>query len=190
MARIRPGFVALPELGAPPPVPPRGPRIQLTVRARRPSDAEGFARLHEADSTLEGTLQLPFHSVRHWVQRFATTTPGSYVLVAEHEGRLVGAAGMFPLGQSPRMRHVMTIGMAVHPDYQGRGVGHALMGAVTEHADHWLGLTRLELEVYDGNDRAKALYERHGFVLEGTRRCYALRRGTYVDAHHMARVRP
>jgi putative acetyltransferase len=189
MARIRPGIVPPPELGVPPPVRSRGAPIEVVVRARTTEDAEGFARLHETDSSMEGTLQLPFHTVQHWRKRFSTTTSGSQVLVADHAGRVVGSAGMFPLGQSPRMRHVMTVGMAVHPDFQGRGVGHALMGAITEHADQWLGLTRLELQVYVGNDRARALYERHGFVLEGTHRLYAFRRGTWVDAHHMARIR-
>lgn len=189
MARIRPGAVRPPELGAPPPIPSRGTPVTVTVRPRRVTDAEDFARLHETASSLEGTLQVPFQAMMHWAKRFSQTPPGSYVLAAEHEGRIVGAAGMFPLGLSPRMRHVMTIGMAVHPDFQGRGVGHALMAAITDHADRWLGVHRLELTAYVGNDRARALYERHGFVLEGEHRAYAFRRGTYVDAWAMARIR-
>jgi putative acetyltransferase len=37
---------------------------------------------------------------------------------------------------------------------------------------------------------ARRLYERHGFVLEGTHRAYAFRHGRYVDAHAMARLHP
>jgi putative acetyltransferase len=34
------------------------------------------------------------------------------------------------------------------------------------------------------------LYRRHGFVVEGTHRAYALRDGAYVDALSMARLHP
>jgi putative acetyltransferase len=33
------------------------------------------------------------------------------------------------------------------------------------------------------------LYEKCGFVIEGTARAFALRGGEYVDAHTMARLR-
>jgi putative acetyltransferase len=190
MARLRAGFVAPPELGDRPPEPPRGPRATVTMRARREGDAEAFARLFETESALEGTLQLPHQTASSWSKRLASSSADACVIVAEHEGQMAGSAGLFPVGQSPRVRHVRTLGMVVHPDLQGRGVGHALMNALLEQADRWLDLGRVELEVYVDNARARALYERHGFVLEGTRRLHAFRRGTYVDAHAMARVRP
>jgi putative acetyltransferase len=189
MARLRTGFVAPPALGEPPPEPPRGPRAAVTLRAGKESDAEGFARLFDTESALEGTLQLPHQTTSSWSKRLASNGADVCVIVAEHEGRLVGSAGLFPIGQSPRVRHVRTLGMAVHPELQGRGVGHALMRALVDHADRWLGLGRVELELYVDNARARALYERHGFVLEGTWRLQAFRRGSYVDAHAMARLR-
>jgi L-phenylalanine/L-methionine N-acetyltransferase len=189
MARLRPGMVRPPELGAPPPVPPAGPRRAVTVRARARSDAPALARLHQTDSVLEGTFQLPYQSIAAWEKRFDEVPAGSQVLAAEIDGELAGVCGLFPLGRSPRMRHVAALGMSVDPRFQGCGVGHALMKAVTELADHYLGLTRIELEAYVDNERAQKLYRRHGFEPEGTFEAYAFRRGTYVDAVHMARVR-
>ena len=49
---------------------------------------------------------------------------------------------------------------------------------------------RIELTVYTDNARAIALYEKSGFVHEGTHRAYALRHGRFVDAHAMARLHP
>jgi putative acetyltransferase len=79
--------------------------------------------------------------------------------------------------------------MAVHDDYTGRGVGSALMQAMIDQADRWLGLKRLELTVWTDNHRAIALYERFGFEREGVLRDYALRDGVFVDALAMARTR-
>lgn len=45
------------------------------------------------------------------------------------------------------------------------------------------GLKRLELTIHTTNDRAIALYRRHGFAVEGTRECSLLVDGQYVDEH-------
>jgi putative acetyltransferase len=78
--------------------------------------------------------------------------------------------------------------MAVRDDWQGRGVGSALMAAAIDLADNWLGFRRLELTVYVDNAAALALYRRFGFEVEGTLRQYALRAGAFVDAYTMARL--
>ena len=72
----------------------------------------------------------------------------------------------------------------------GQGVGTALMTAMTDLADNWLGLRRIELHVYTNNEPAVHLYDKFGFVIEGTARQFALRGGAYVDAYAMARPHP
>ena len=51
-------------------------------------------------------------------------------------------------------------------------------------------LTRLSLGVYSHNQRAIALYERHGFVREGLSRGLAFGHGRYLDSIEMARLHP
>jgi putative acetyltransferase len=63
------------------------------------------------------------------------------------------------------------------------------MAAMVELADNWLDLRRIELTVYVDNPAAVHLYEKFGFVIEGTHRDYAFRSGAYVDAYAMARLR-
>ena len=71
---------------------------------------------------------------------------------------------------------------------RAKWVGSALMRAALELADGWLELTRLELTVYTDNLPALKLYEKFGFVLEGTHRQYAFRDGASVDAYALARL--
>ena len=49
-----------------------------------------------------------------------------------------------------------------------------------------LRLERVWLDVYDFNARARLVYERVGFVHEGTQRHAIFRHGRFADVHRMA----
>ena len=69
-------------------------------------------------------------------------------------------------------------------------MGTALMQALCDYADNWVGALRLELGVYTDNAPAIALYRKFKFEIEGTQRGYALRDGRFVDSHMMVRFHP
>ena len=160
----------------------------VTIRAAEPDDAEGLALLLNAPGVMAGTLQLPFTSVEYRREWLDDQPRGSYQLVAVVDGRVVGTLGL-QVPQAPRRSHTASFGMAVHDDFQGQGIGSALLKAMLDLTDNWLGLRRLELFVYTDNPAAIHLYEKFGFQIEGTARGYALRAGQYVDAYMMARLR-
>ncbi len=135
-----------------------------------------------------GTLQLPYPSREMWRQRLSETD-GTYNLVAVVADRVVGMLSVHTFPNRPRRRHAGAIGISVHDEWQGKGVGSALLRAGLDLADNWLNLTRLELEVFTDNESAIRLYERFGFEHEGTLRQHALRDGRYVDSHVMARLK-
>jgi ribosomal protein S18 acetylase RimI-like enzyme len=56
-------------------------------------------------------------------------------------------------------------GIFVAPEARGYGVGTALLHAILRHAEA-TGLTRVRLDVIDTNPRARALYEREGFIAQ------------------------
>lgn len=99
---------------------------------------------------------------------------------------MVGAAGLTRL--IGRRAHAGGLGMGVHDDHVGRGIGTA-RATLLDVADRWLMLARLELTVDADNARAIRLYERAGFEREGLHRRWAVREGALVDALAMARLR-
>lgn len=168
--------------------PPRPERLEgLAIRAAGPGDAEAIAALANMPGYRYGTLRLPFQTIEETRKGIETISPGAKRLVAEMSGQIIGDTFLGPL--LGRRRHVASIGMGVHDDYTGRGVGSALMAAILDIADNWLGLRRVELTVFTDNENAIRLYEKNGFVKEGHMKEFAFRDGEYVDAYSMARLR-
>lgn len=90
--------------------------------------------------------------------------PGSYVFVAENEqGERAGFLHLQTVADfftSAQNCHIADL--AVAPAQEGRGIGAALL----RFAEDWARQHRcrhLTLSVFPGNERARALYERHGF---------------------------
>jgi L-phenylalanine/L-methionine N-acetyltransferase len=166
------------------------------LRRARTSDAEAFVQMMSEPEVYSGVLQMPYPDIEAWRKRLESpTSPGAGLhLVAEADGEpaptLIASAGVHAMGDLPRRRHVLGLGMTVAKGWQGRGVGSALMAALIDYTDRWAGVLRIELTVYTDNARAIALYRRFGFVEEGVAHAYALRDGVYVDALMMARLHP
>lgn len=163
--------------------------MNISIRHAEPSDFEAIRDIMAQPRAFAGTLQLPFPSADMWKKRISEWQPGDHILVAEVDGKVVGNLGLHLSGKAARRKHVYTLGLSVHDDHQGNGVGKALLAAAIDLADNWLQVKRLELTVYTDNAAALALYGKSGFEIEGTHKAYAFRNGTYVDAYTMARIR-
>jgi putative acetyltransferase len=161
---------------------------EIEIRAAEESDAEAFHEIFTCPKVIANTLQVPWRSLDWQRARLHDTAHGMHRLVAVIDGRVVGQLNVHQ-NQNPRRRDAASFGMAVHEDFHNRGVGSALMAAMLELADGWLGIRRIEMEVWTDNKSAIHLYEKFGFVIEGTARQFAHRAGEAVDAYYMARVR-
>ena len=162
--------------------------MNIVVRHAELDDYQAIHQIYTQPNVVWGTLQLPFSPSEKRRQKLENPPDGSYTLVASIDGEVIGHLNLGTFPKSPRRKHVGYIGMGVHDEWQGKGVGTALMEAAINFADNWLNLTRLELSVYQDNHPGIHLYEKFGFEIEGRFKQFAFRDGQYVDVLAMARV--
>ncbi|WP_430883245.1 GNAT family N-acetyltransferase [Fusibacter sp. JL216-2] len=108
-------------------------------------------------------------------------------LVCEIEGEIAGNCSVGRISNNKRFSHRASMGLSVQKKYWGRGIGRKLMEACIDWCQN-NGIEQLELEVVTSNERAKAMYEKLGFQLQGTKK-HAMKYadGTYADEYQMVR---
>lgn len=151
------------------------------VREALPSDAEAMVGFH-AELLRSKPLILwedgepIFTAEKRQAQLVAAQgRENEITLVAEHAGRLVGQVS-FRSGERRRVRHAGELGISVAADWQGRGVGRALMQDLLDWCRERGVVRKISLGVVAGNEAALALYRSLGFAEEGR-----VRRGIRID---------
>jgi len=161
--------------------------FEVRVRPARLADQ---AALTELDASA-WSAESGFPSVMAPDQRNATFfdagNPPESFLVAELDGRVVGYIRLKPPSKLPENAHVIQVqGLAVHPDARRRGVAAGLLDAAEETLRE-RGTRKMTLRVLSTNPAAIRLYERHGFVREGTLLEEFCINGRFVDDVMMAK---
>lgn len=64
---------------------------------------------------------------------------------------------------------------------QNKGAGSFAVKSMIQHAFNNLNLRRIELSVLSNNTRAQHIYEKNGFIYEGTKRKSVFKNGDFVD---------
>ena len=160
----------------------------MQIRTATTADAEAIAAAEAETQRTPGLLvghpgEIPVEAYRAKIAKLATD--GRYI-VAEEKGKPVGHAFLDPMPMRANA-HVFTLTIVVHPGHVERGIGRAMLEHLLDWARHDARVGKIELNVRAGNERARRLYHRCGFVEEArfTRR---VRRtdGVYEDDIGMA----
>ena len=160
---------------------------EFSLRAPETPDIPALLALINGPAVRHGTARLPY-TPEAWVAERVPTRAGIHSVVAVVDGIARGWASLVE-GEG-RKAHSGTCGVSVHDDFQRRGLGRAMLDAVLDVADIWLGLRRTSLMVNADNVAAIQLYRDAGFVVEARLRAHVLRDGVLVDSLSMARLRP
>lgn len=164
--------------------------MNLQIRPAVPADAEAIL------AYLPLIFDEPDNEVLYEPGEFAFTVEQEREFIARRDGVLllalvagviIGVAGA-DRGVHRATRHVVGLGLSVHPDWRRRGVGRALLRAVLDWADAQPDVLRVELSVNARNTGALALYEECGFEREGVRRAALRKAGKLLDVVVMGRV--
>jgi putative acetyltransferase len=159
--------------------------LDYKIRQARIEDAPLLAQAEREIAKEPGFLVSRPHELKDEkfaakIAELATSENGRY-LVAEKDGGLIGHAMFDPL-HLDAIRHVVHLTLAVHPGWQGKGVGKALLGALIDWAKSAPAVEKAELHVRSGNEAAQALYRKLGFVEEGRwKRRVKVAPGKYFD---------
>ena len=124
----------------------------------------------------------PLESTRKFIAQ--VLAKGWSQFYALHDGKVVGWCDVVR-DERPGMTHVGRLGIGLLPEFRGQKIGPRLLAATIADAFQ-KGLTRIELEVYAGNERAIALYKKFGFIEEGRKRHARCLDGVYEDSICMA----
>jgi RimJ/RimL family protein N-acetyltransferase len=164
----------------------------VIIREAKPSDAARIIaymnRLsEEPNSNIEispGEFTRTVEEEAGFLAEFAQSK-NSIFLVAEAEGQIVG---MLNCKGSNRVaiRHAVTLGMSVDQDWRRQGIGSQLMAQAIAWAKSTGIISRIELAVFERNEKAIRLYQKFGFEIEGKRRKAIFREGEYLDGLIMA----
>lgn len=156
-------------------------------------DAKGINELRRMSGVFENILGMPSEQLKKSENFIASMDINSHQFVAvlkneSADEKVIGSAGLTVFQN--RRRHSGAMGIMVHKDYQNKGIGSALMKTILDLSDNWLMLVRVELTVFEDNERAIHLYEKFGFKIEGTKLFATIRDGRYVDEIMMSRIMP
>lgn len=127
--------------------------------------------------------------------------PMSFTEVEEWSQRMVdGLSFMVYFGDDPigicafmnvdeRNRHAELSIVIGNQDYWSKGFGTSIMEQLLTWGFNEMNLNRLYLHVFDFNERAIGLYEKVGFIKEGTKREMLYRHGRYCDVLYYGMLR-
>lgn len=87
-------------------------------------------------------------------------------ILALVDGKVVGTAGIDAIGNRVKVRHRADFGISIEKNFQGLGIGTALLNACID-CTRKAGFTQLELQVVEENKQGLSLYEKAGFRVYG-----------------------
>lgn len=159
----------------------------IRLRALEPEDEPRFHEWMNDPEVTDGVyLRYPVSHAfeRAWIEKEECGyAAASFAIEALDDGLLMGTVSL--RASAPENRSA-TLGIVIGDKSRwGRGYGTDTMLTICRFGFEEMNLHRIELEVFNTNQRAIRVYERVGFQHEGTRREVFFSRGAYRELYVM-----
>ncbi len=164
------------------------PGVDVIIRGAKHSDALALYELMSKPRVIWGTTVMPCTSELTAEKALGEENRHWFIAARAQDDHVLGY--LYLDWGHGRWRRIASLVMAIHDDSAGQGIGRMLLDKAIHVGFQYLDLQRIELEVYVDNPAAIHLYEKVGFVHEGTKRRNAIRDGVHVDGHVMAILKP
>jgi len=137
---------------------------------------------------LEMYLPISRAEEEQWFEAYLKNSSSRiFTIIDTEDGVSIGNVGLHELDWKNRCA---TLGIVIaEKEYWGRGYGSDAIAALLDFAFREMNLHRIQLSVYEFNQRAKRCYEKCGFRHEGRAREAFFSGGRYHDSLLMAILR-
>ncbi|MBN8821156.1 MULTISPECIES: N-acetyltransferase [unclassified Spirosoma] len=167
----------------------------VRIRKATPIDKEAILQLHrEVARISQGIARTEPEITETYIETLFQTTDqhGLMLVTINDSGAVIAEIHASKYGLRI-FDHILTgLTIAVHPTYQGKGVGKKLFEAFLDNVQHeFPEVSRVELESRASNQKSIGLYQNLGFVLEGRMKHKTRNQdGSYEDSLLMAWTKP
>lgn len=133
-------------------------------------DIDKIAELYWQVAAIEGGLARTAEEIsREYIENFVSkAVAGGITVVARQDEKIIGEIHSYALGPKVFAHVLGELTIAVHPDFQGLGVGKALFTELMRQvAEDRPDILRVELIARESNGKAIEFYKKLGFEIEG-----------------------
>jgi RimJ/RimL family protein N-acetyltransferase len=164
----------------------------IRLRAREAEDEPSFFRwINDPEVTEHLSARYPYSHVQEKAY-LASASDVSYkspafAVETLAEGKLIGGVELRPSNPEDRCADLgISLG---EKEFWNGGYGTDTMFTVCRAGFQVMNLNRIELTVFAPNERARHVYEKVGFQLEGCHRDAHFKFGRYIDVYQMGLLR-
>lgn len=122
---------------------------------------------------------MTFEQEKEWINSLPKNQQEFNLAIDTSDGVHIGSVGLRNIDE---VYHYADFGIMIgDKNYWNKGLGSEATNLILSHGFEQLHLHRIELDVYEYNERAIKVYERIGFIKEGVKREHVLWQGKFYD---------
>ena len=164
------------------------------IRSPKEEDIQGMLDyLYKSAEETDFVLRYPEECSRYTVEgekelfERINSSETEAMLVCIVEGKVAGNC-QITWNNRIKTRHRASVAIALLKEYWNQGIGTRLFQELIKIAENNENILQMELEFIEGNTRARALYEKMGFMITGVGiNAVRLKDGTLLNEYHMIR---